>query len=55
MKTHCKTHHRDQTEMKNFECPICPETFLRRIKLNEHLKLMHAAAIETSTTGKNIE
>lgn len=55
MKTHYNTHHRDQNELKNFKCLICPESFFRREKLNEHLKLMHEAAIETTQAALGVE
>lgn len=55
MKTHCNTHHREQNELKSLKCLICSETFVRREKLNEHLKLMHEAAIETSPTASNVD
>lgn len=55
MKTHYNTHHRDQNEVKSFKCLICPEAFFRREKLNEHLKLMHEAAIETTQAALNAD
>lgn len=55
MKTHCNTHHKDQSAPKNYKCLICAESFNRRDKLNEHLKLMHEAAIETMPTALKVD
>lgn len=48
LKTHLKTHEKDQEEPpKNYKCLVCPQAFIRREKLNEHLFQAHQA-IETS-------
>lgn len=45
MKTHRNTHRKVKNEVKSFKCLICPEKFLRREKLNEHLRQVHEAAM----------
>lgn len=48
LKTHQKIHEKDQGESpKNYKCLVCPQVFVRREKLNEHLVQAHQA-IETS-------
>lgn len=49
MNTHYKTHQKEQKELsKPYKCLICPETFIRREKLNEHLSHVHQAAFDSS-------
>lgn len=52
MKTHRKTHHNVQNEVKTFKCLICMESFIRRDKLNEHLMQTHQAAIGSALSLK---
>lgn len=48
LKTHQRTHEKEHGELpKNYKCLICPQLFVRREKLNEHLVQAHQA-IETS-------
>lgn len=45
MRSHIKTHHINKENTRNFKCLICPVSFRRRDKLNEHLMQVHEAAM----------
>lgn len=47
MRTHRNTHktRKEKNDVKHFKCLACPESFVRRDKLNEHLMQVHEAAM----------